>query len=109
MCRCEKEEGSTKEFESNRLTTIVLGPSSTWNGQCVKDREPRLLSKYLGKSRYNTPTECIRRCSEVGEGYAYENIIPSSTIMYMYKYNVHCTWSMYDIVQLCFMQFHAGG
>ena len=75
--------GSTKEFESNCL--IIQGSSSTWNGQCVKDREPRLLPKYLGKSRYNTPTECIRRCSEVGEGYANYNTIPCST--------------MYDILQ----------
>ena len=40
----------------------------------MKDREPRLLPKYLGKSRYNTPTECIRRCREEDGGYAYAGV-----------------------------------
>ena len=40
----------------------------------MKDRNPRLLPKYLGKSRYNTPTDCIRRCSEEDDGYAFAGV-----------------------------------
>ena len=35
---------------------------------------PNFNTKYLGRSRYNTPSECMRRCSESDNGYAFAGV-----------------------------------
>jgi len=37
---------------------------------CFVDEEPRKLEFSMGDSPTNTPTECIRKCSEAGYKYA---------------------------------------
>ena len=53
---------------------IYSGPA-TWTGQCVKDSSDRVLPDvFLTLKDDNTPTECIRRCREEDEGYAYAGV-----------------------------------
>ena len=52
----------------------LVSGSGSWDGHCVKDRQPRLLGKYLGKSNGNTPSDCVRRCKELDDGYLFAGV-----------------------------------
>jgi len=96
LCLCDRVNNQTNFLN-------CLGKSNTsWHGQCVKDTSKRLLPLGPLDLGNNTPMNCMKRCREEGDGYAYAGVQhrhqcfcgndppPSNTVRDMAGCNMPC-------------------